>query len=200
MSREGGENLHIQYLDDTPDVVSLRSTSLYLRDFELADWPAVHHYAMDAEVTRFMAWGPNTAEQTLTFITHAVKNAHTTPRLSYDLAVIHAATHSLIGGAGLYIRQDRRFEAEIGYCLQKEVWGRGYGAEIARLLVRLGFDHLHLHRLIATCDPENIGSVRVLEKAGFQREGLMRSHLKTRSGWRNSYLYAIVVTDPRLMC
>lgn len=192
--------MRIQYQADLPDGVSLHSASLYLRDFELADWLAVHHYAMDPEVTQFMAWGPNTAEQSLAFVTHAVDNAHAVPRLSYDLAIIHAATHSLIGGAGLYIKQDRRFEAEIGYCLQKEVWGRGYGTEVARLLVRLGFDHLHLHRLIATCDPENIGSIRVLEKAGFQREGLMRSHLKTRSGWRNSYLYAIVVTDPRPVC
>jgi ribosomal-protein-alanine N-acetyltransferase len=192
--------LRIQYRSDSPHSITLRSDSLYLRDFELTDWPHVHHYAMDPDVTQYMAWGPNTAEQSLAYTTNAVDNTHASPRMSYELAIIHAETNSLIGGAGLYIKHDRSFEAEIGYCLQKEAWGKGYGTEAARLLVCLGFDHLHLHRLMATCDPENIGSARVLEKNGFQREGLMRSHLKTRYGWRDSYLYAIVMTDERPMC
>lgn len=192
--------MHICPNNDSSDAVVLQSPSVYLRDFVLTDWIAAHHYAMDPEVTRYMAWGPNTAEQTLAFVAQAVDAAQAEPRLSYDLAVIHKTTHSLIGGAGLYIKADRRFEAEIGYCLQKEVWGRGFGSEVARLLVELGFEHLHLHRLIATCDPENTRSIRVLEKSGFQREGRMRSHLYTCYGWRDSYLYAIVVTDPRPVC
>jgi RimJ/RimL family protein N-acetyltransferase len=49
-----------------------------------------------------------------------------------------------------------------------------------------------LHRIFATCDPENVASARVLEKVGMQREGLMRQQMLVQERWRDSYLYAIL--------
>jgi ribosomal-protein-alanine N-acetyltransferase len=52
-----------------------------------------------------------------------------------------------------------------------------------------------LHRVEAACIPDNIRSIRVLEKAGFQREGLLRSYLRINGAWQDHYLYARIVDD-----
>ena len=64
------------------------------------------------------------------------------------------------------------------------------------LLARYAFDTMCLHRLEAACIPSNIRSARVLEKAGFRREGLLRSFLRINGEWHDHYLYALIVGDP----
>jgi RimJ/RimL family protein N-acetyltransferase len=59
-------------------------------------------------------------------------------------------------------------------------------------LLRFGFDRLDLHRIAATCHPDNRGSSRVLEKAGMELEGRMRDHKLIRGEWRDSLLYAAI--------
>jgi ribosomal-protein-alanine N-acetyltransferase len=54
---------------------------------------------------------------------------------------------------------------------------------------------LQLHRVEAACIPDNIRSIRVLEKAGFQREGLLRSYLRINGAWQDHYLYARISDD-----
>jgi RimJ/RimL family protein N-acetyltransferase len=62
----------------------------------------------------------------------------------------------------------KKNEAEIGYLLMPEFWGKGYGSEIAEKLVDQGKLINEIHNLIAIIDPENIASKRILEKQGFQ--------------------------------
>jgi RimJ/RimL family protein N-acetyltransferase len=64
--------------------------------------------------------------------------------------------------------------------------------EAARAVLRFGFTELKLHRIFATCRPANIGSARVLEKLGMQREGHFRQHRWMKGAWHDSYLYAIL--------
>ena len=56
---------------------------------------------------------------------------------------------------------------------------------------------LRLHRIEAACIPDNLRSLRLLEKAGFQREGLLRSYLRINGVWQDHYLYALVAGDVR---
>jgi len=59
----------------------------------------------------------------------------------------------------------------------------GYATEAARRLLTFGFDELKLHRIFATCDPNNKGSVRVLEKTGMRCEGRLREHKRVKGKW-----------------
>ena len=59
------------------------------------------------------------------------------------------------------------------------------------------FHVLDLHRIEAGVQPHNIGSIRVLEKAGFQKEGLSRQNVKINGEWKDHYLFAILATDER---
>lgn len=67
--------------------------------------------------------------------------------------------------------------------------------EALGLVSRFAFDTLRLHRIEAACIPDNKRSIRVLEKAGFQREGLLRSYLRINGIWQDHYLYALIADD-----
>ena len=58
--------------------------------------------------------------------------------------------------------------AELGYRLRRAAWGRGYATEVARALVRKGFEELGIRRVVATALVENEGSIRVMQKAGLR--------------------------------
>ena len=83
-------------------------------------------------------------------------------------------------------------EAEIGFFLEVAAWGHGYATETAQTVMDAGFRQLGLHRVYATCAPENGASAWVLEKLGMRREGHLRQHFRMPNGWRDSYLYAVL--------
>ena len=163
---------------------------LTLREFVDADTAAVHAYAADPTVTRFMAWGPNTAEDTRAFVGNAIATSQAHPRTNFDLAVVHTATKELIGGAALQLTDSDLLHGEIGYILHRDHWSQGYGTEVAKALLEFGFQDLGLQRVTATCDPDNIGSARVLEKSGLQYERRISGHLLVRGSWRDSLLFS----------
>lgn len=66
--------------------------------------------------------------------------------------------------------------AEIGYFLLPDFWGKGYGTLIAGELIRICFNDLGLHKVIASCNIENTGSWKIMEKAGMIREGEFTAH------------------------
>jgi RimJ/RimL family protein N-acetyltransferase len=61
--------------------------------------------------------------------------------------------------------------------------------------MNFGFKTLKLHRIEAGCAVDNIGSIKVLEKAGMTKEGRRREILPLKSGWSDNFEYAIVETD-----
>ena len=68
----------------------------------------------------------------------------------------------------------------------------GYATETARALIEFAFVAHGAHRVFTYCDLDNLASARVLEKAGMQREGLIRESDWSRSAWHDEYLYAIL--------
>lgn len=85
----------------------------------------------------------------------------------YQLAVL--SEDRVIGTAGVRTTSTRDRAGELGYTLHPEFWGRGCATLVAADLVRLAFRSLGLERVAATCRPDNVASIRVLEKVGFHR-------------------------------
>ncbi len=185
-------------LRDVTGPVELEGERLILREVREEDWEAVHRYASDPQVCRFMAWGPNTVAETKAHVQRCIEAARDLPRRKFSLAVTVKDTGEAIGCCGLVVSNAEHGEAHIGYSLTQQYWGQGYATEAARLLVEFGFQRLGLHRIFATCDPENRASARVLEKAGMQLEGRMRSHRLVKGRWRDSLLYAVLEDEQRL--
>ncbi len=172
--------------------VTRGTNRLRLRELDESDWRAVHEYAADPEVIRYVQFGPNTVEETRSFIARAMSHRSEEPRTSYTLAIVLKDEGRLIGTCGLNVSSPENREGWIGYCLNRRFWGKGYAPEAARALLGWGFVDLGLHRITATCDPENTRSVRVLEKIGMLREGRLRQHKLVKGRWRDSYVYAML--------
>ena len=85
-----------------------------------------------------------------------------------------------------------RFSAEIGYWLGESYWGRGIATEALQLVTTHVFEAFNLLRLFALPFADNAGSIRVLEKAGYVREGLLRSSSVKYGQPRDQLIYARV--------
>jgi RimJ/RimL family protein N-acetyltransferase len=173
--------------------VELMTTRLRLRDFEVRDYQAVHGFATDLAVVRYVEWGPNTPEETKAFLREAKASADVSPRRRYALAVVvQSDPEKLIGSIELRVVSCEHRRGEIGYVLARESWGLGYATEATCRLLAFGFKELGLHKISATCDPENRASVAVLRKNGMHQEGVLRDHVYARGQCRDRLLLSVI--------
>jgi RimJ/RimL family protein N-acetyltransferase len=114
-----------------------------------------------------------------------------------ELVICDAATGEPAGRLGLYHQEPQTGQSMIGYSMLPQWRGRGYTARAVRLIARWAFDNTTIARLIAGTQPSNIASQRVLERAGFHREGLLRGRLPGPNGTRvDDVQYALLATGP----
>ncbi|TLS49572.1 GNAT family N-acetyltransferase [Paenibacillus antri] len=173
--------------------MKLITERLTIRDFVFDDWKEVHAYASSSLVATHMIWGPNTEAETQSFIERTFEMQNQTPRKDYELAVTLSSGGELIGGVGLHV--EAVGVGEIGYCLNPQYWRKGFASEAAREILRFGFSDLGLHRMYATCRPENVGSASVMKKIGMTYEGHLREHLFAKGKWHDSYQYSILAKE-----
>jgi RimJ/RimL family protein N-acetyltransferase len=90
------------------------------------------------------------------------------------------------------------YRGRIGYWIAAPARGHGVCTRALRVLSRWALDELGLRRLDLITDPDNVASQRVAEKVGFQREGVMRSHLLHPDGrLRDSVMFSLLPGELR---
>ncbi len=179
------------------EAVVLATPRLRLREYADDDFAAVHAYASDPDVSRYMRWGPNREDDTRAFLRRSAAHRGERPRRDFELAITLGADDRLIGGCGLHVAEPEHRSAFIGYVLHRSHWGRGYASEAARALLAFGFERLALHRIYAVCDPANATSAHVLEKLGMRQEGHLREHRWEKGRWVDELLYAVLEREWR---
>lgn len=186
-----------QLADDTPPWFPLETERLRLRPFRPEDRDDVHAYGSDPMVSRFMVWGPNTEADTDHFLGLQLKGQEAWPRPDVGLAMAWKATDQVIGSIRLWVVNADQRTAEIGYSLARPHWRKGLTSEAASALLRVGFETLGLHRIVATCDVRNRGSWGVMRKLGLRREARFLRDQQVKGAWRDTYLYAILASEWR---
>ncbi len=157
----------------------IQTERLQLREFRSNDYEDVHAYASDLETVRFMDWGPNTPRISRERLDLMLKEQAVWPRADVNLAVELVERRQVIGSARLGL--DGLGGADVGYTYGSAFWRKGYGYEAALALMTAGFEALELHRIWATCDVRNVGSIALLEKLGMRREGALRKNRRVRA-------------------
>lgn len=110
---------------------------------------------------------------------------------TYSRAVF--AEGVLAGSIGIFRQDNIHFRtAELGYCLGEEFWGRGIATQAVRLACRHIFETTDILRIFAEPFAENAASSRVLEKAGFSFEGLLRWNAVKNGELKDMKMYAII--------
>ena len=146
---------------------------LVLRRPRGADAEAIFaRYASDPEVTRYLSFPRHTSlASTRAFL--ALSDAEWSRWPAGPYLIERRDTGALVGSTGLSFETEQR--AATGYLLARDAWGRGYATEALRAMVEVARDAGVL-RLYALCHTGHAASVRVLEKAGFAREGTLRRY------------------------
>jgi [ribosomal protein S5]-alanine N-acetyltransferase len=175
-------------------ILPVRTPRLTLRDFTPGDFDAIHAYASDLDVTRFMFHGPRTPADTQDYLDRMLASQREEPRLTWELAVVVTQVNRLVGACDLTCENEH--EGDLGFIFARNVWGAGYATEAARAMVRAGFEELGLTRIFSTCDIGNGASAHVLEKAGLTRVTTLHRHRYALGKWWTSYLYELRRDSP----
>jgi ribosomal-protein-alanine N-acetyltransferase len=167
----------------------LQGTLCTLRPWQITDTDALVRHANNLNVARQLRDRfphPYTRTNAAAFLRYAA-----TAQPPTNLAIEVAG--EAVGGIGWVTGTDvERYSAEVGYWLGEAYWRRGIATEALVLVTGYAFGQLNLLRLFALPFADNSGSIRVLEKAGYCREGILRSSAVKYAQPRDQVLYACV--------
>jgi len=171
----------MRFADYFSSIPRLETQRLILRAFTRADMAAYVRFIGDPRVQRYLGGGapPCSGEPHSTNWLNNINGRLLKSKTVFTWCVECKETKAVIGRIDLggFVK---RSMADIAYYFAPESWGRGYATEAAAAVTRFGFDELKLHRIQATVMPGNAASLRVLEKAGYAREGVLRKALMGR--------------------
>lgn len=175
-----------------PEQPVLRGARVLLRAARPDDVPALFAMHSDAGLMRYWSTPPFTdIEQA-----HALFERNDRGVRAGDFAywlIEHEGR--AIGSCTLFAVNTGQGRAEIGYALASDCWGHGYAQEALRLVLDYAFFTLGLRRIEADTDPRNAPSLRLLEKLGFAREGLLRERWLVGDELCDSVLLGLLARD-----
>ncbi|MCR6097687.1 GNAT family N-acetyltransferase [Salipaludibacillus agaradhaerens] len=112
-------------------------------------------------------------------------------------SIIEKKSGRIIGSCGYHLLDLKNEKTEIGYELGYPYWRKGYGTEVVKDLIDAAFLELNLHRIEAKVEPNNVNSIRLLEKVNFLYEGTLRESEKSGDTYSDLQLYSLLKTDSR---
>lgn len=169
---------------------TFQTSRLILRPVGMGDAAAIFDgYAQDAEVSRYMTWQPHTAIEHTEIYVQACLKAST----YRTYVLVQLATNEVVGSFDL--RRTGPTRLGYGYVLARPFWGMGLMTEALTEVVDWALRQPSIWRIGDVVDVENGASVRVMEKAGLEREGLLRrwgTHPNTGDAPRDCFSYSKV--------
>lgn len=166
---------------------------LLVREILSEDFESIHSLALKPEIYNYQSWGPNSEKETAGFIKQAQNQQNENPRKNYELAMIEKSSGILMGLVS--IRCSHSNIAEIGYWLRVDRWKEGFGFESVMALVTFGFQKLSLNKFFALVDPQNIGSLNLLNKVGFKQNGFLKENKIIRGKYADTILLEILKSE-----
>lgn len=165
---------------------TLTTARLVLRQLREDDAPTLFPVLSDAEVMIWWSSGPHASLAE----TEAYVKGNAAEGQGYHCWAITAGDDVALGWVILIDGKPQ--VKEIGYILRRDHWGAGIAREAVARVIAHGFDDLGLRRIFADTDPENGGSIALLERLGFQREGRLRGEWETHIGVRDSLIFGLL--------
>lgn len=169
--------------------MELKGTGFIIRGWKLGDEVSLQKNADNPRISsclmdRFPS--PYTIEQAIFWVNNLIDQD---PLVNFAIVI----NDEVVGGIGLEPRQDvYRKTAILGYWLSEHLWGQGIMPEAVKLVTNYAFTHLGFIRIQASVYSKNPASMRVLEKAGYVKEGIMRNAVIKHGQIMDEHLYAIL--------
>ncbi len=114
--------------------------------------------------------------------------------------LIDPQTNQVLGNAGFHNWSFDHKRAEIGYSLKSDEYkGKGLMSEVVPFIIHYGFTEMNLQRIEAMVGPNNIPSLRLMEKNHFTREGQLRKHYFVNDHWEDSVVFSLLKEEYELI-
>ncbi|PIA31722.1 hypothetical protein AQUCO_04900188v1 [Aquilegia coerulea] len=168
-------------------------SEITLRPLDFSDVDDVMVWVTDDKVSKYCRWETYTSrESAMNYIKDIVIPHPWFKAICLENRPIGAISVAQYSG-------EDRCRGELGYVLGSKYWGQGIATKAVKLVVNCIFNEWpYLERLEGLVDLQNIGSQKVLEKAGFQKEGVLRKYCILKGSTRDMVMYSFLSTDPKL--
>lgn len=172
----------------------IQSERLLFRKYRVDDFDVFYDMLSNLENMKYRSSEPKNEEEVKAYIDWGIKCAEQIPCINYRYGIVLKETGEVIGSCELaFTNKD---PAELFLEVHRNYWRRGYGTEIGKTLLKIGFETLGLRRIIADCNTLNQGSFGIMEKIGMRREAHFVKYYKGNSAlnyqWCDKYVYAIL--------
>ena len=174
------------YINNKPVIETNR---LIIRPMTVSDVSALKKWMSDKSIYTYWGKGPSKAEMNPELLFEKQER----PAKSFHLGIAEKNSNEVIGDLWVYLIENDRM-AQVAIRLSKEKHGKGYGTEALSAMTRFCFENTELQRLWTQVDVRNTGSVKMLEKCGYSKEGLIRQG-KMVNTWCDYYVYGILASD-----
>ena len=165
---------------------TLTTARLVLRQLREDDAAALFPVLSDPEVMTWWSSGPHASlAETADYV-----KGNAAEGQGYDCWAITAGDDVALGWVILI--DGKPDVKEVGYILNRDHWGNGIAREAVSRVIDHGFDDLKLRRIFPDTDPENAGSISLIQRLGFQYEGRLRGEWETHIGVRDSLIFGLL--------
>ena len=172
--------------------IEFNTERLLLRPIRLDDADAIFQYRSDPKSNQFQGWIPETIDDVHEFINNKVAPVMDIVGTWYQFVIIKKETHEVIGDVGVHFLDSEKQQVEVGCTLAKNHQGKGYATEALNEMIRYLFDRVQKHRIIASLDPQNSQSIKLIERLGFRKEAHFKKSIQIRGKWADDVVYAIL--------
>lgn len=153
------------------------------------DSPDLFKIRSNNEVMKYILKPKDQNEKETAALISAINNA---VRLSEGIywGIFNKADDQLIGAIGFnYINRIHK-NAEIGYLISQDYWGKGIGTKSVETILKFGFSEIKLHRIEASISPDNLASKHILKKLGFELECFFEEHIFFNGKFESTEVWA----------
>lgn len=169
----------------------LETERLVLREIKNEDADAIFSCFSNEQVMKYYGSDAfQTIEQAKDLIELFAKNYLEKRTIRWGIEV--KDSNELIGTIGYHAWASKHRKAEIGYEIHPTYWRKGYVSEAIQKIIEYGFKEMDLTRIGAIIYLENDGSYKLLEKLGFQREGVLRKNMYQNGEPYDTYIYSLI--------
>jgi RimJ/RimL family protein N-acetyltransferase len=174
----------------------IETDRLTLRRYVENDYDDLLKLQSNPDVTRFLLYDVRTPEQVKETLTGRLADVPMdTDGQALTVAVVLRDTGQHLGEVTLFMNSVEHRTGELGYVFHPESHGHGYAAEASVELLRLGFEELGLHRIIARLDARNTASVKLLERLGLRQEAHFVQNEYLKGEWTDELVFAMLYSE-----
>jgi len=174
--------------------MKLETKRLILRPIALDDKYEIFDYRSDEVSNKYQGWIPKTIGDVESFI-GKISTKINEAGSWFQFVIIEKETHKIIGDLGVHFLDSENKQAEIGCTLNKDFQAKGYATESIKRVIDYLFKELNKHRIIASIDPDNKNSIRLVERIGFRKEAHFVESLLINGKWVDDLIYALLEKD-----